>query len=467
MPSVMRTSRTRIPRAAASGRSRPARARSRAAVRRQPPRRAPGRRPYAPRRSGLGLTTGRSLKRPGLAVAAVAALALAVALLADGSHLLNAFHVHTRASAVPAGSLSPVADQVVYTARTANDTAVTLPEMVQQRLTADGQAHQSVALTEVGYTGDVSSSYIDMTPRTGNSAQDPVLKVTARATSAIDAKISGIETAVNSPGGGNGGRALYLGLTRIDFTGAPVTIVSSGLDLSDPDNFRSLNWSVPPAEISAQVEKSGDVPALHGPVTFVLVPAAGAQPQLSQSQQDYLKEVWTALLKAAGATSVTFIDAEAISTTATAPGAPTVGIPSQPVTPIAQVHAGPGKVTCTVPDSLFVYDTARLVGTTTTVQELTACIKAALAAHATFRLDGYASYEGPLNAQGRPETNDPRNVQLSGERVRTIAKLLVDELEVPRSAITGMTGHGNSDQPDPNPRSAANRVVVITYTVHD
>ena len=47
--------------------------------------------------------------------------------------------------------------------------------------------------------------------------------------------------------------------------------------------------------------------------------------------------------------------------------------------------------------------------------------------------------------------------------VRTIANLLVNDLGVPASAITRLTGHGNADQPDPNPRSPANRVVVITY----
>src|ERR1700722_1862848 len=454
----MRTSRNPVRRAASRPNSPPG-ARRRPVVRRQPPRRGAGHRPYASARGGFWPTPGRSPKRIGLAVAG-AALALAVVLFAD-RHLLTAFH----AGGAPAGSASLVADQVVYTARTANDAAVTLPEPVQQQLSSAGKAHQSVAVTEVGYTGHVSTTYLDMTPRTGDSPQDPVLKVAGRAAEAIDAKISGIQTAVNAPGGGNGGRALFLGLTRIDFTSAPVTIVSSGLDLSDPDNFRSLNWQVPPAEIAAQVEKSGDMPALHGPVTFVLVPTTGAQPQLSQDQKDYLKDVWTALLKAAGATSVTFISAEALGGTATAPSAPAVWIPSQPVTPIAQVHVGPGKVTCTVPDSLFVYGTARLIDANTTVQELSGCIKAALAAHSTFRLDGYASYEGPLNAQGRPATNDPGNVRLSDERVATIANLLVNELNVPRSAITGMTGHGNSDQPDPNPRSAANRVVVIPYTV--
>ena len=93
------------------------------------------------------------------------------------------------------------------------------------------------------------------------------------------------------------------------------------------------------------------------------------------------------------------------------------------------------------------------------------CVQAALADHATFMLDGWTSYEGPLNAEGRPETNYPWNQQLSDERVTVIATLLVDDLGVPRSDITRMSGHGNLDQPDPGqPRSAANRVVTITYT---
>ena len=101
--------------------------------------------------------------------------------------------------------------------------------MVQDNLLQAGLAHQSIELTRVGYTGNVSTSYIDMTPRTGNSSNDPVLKVTDRAIPVIDAKISGIETAINSP--------------------------------------------------AAKVKKAGDLPALHGPVMFVLVPAACHPPR--------------------------------------------------------------------------------------------------------------------------------------------------------------------------------------------
>ena len=64
-------------------------------------------------------------------------------------------------------------------------------------------------------------------------------------------------------------------------------------------------------------------------------------------------------------------------------------------------------MTCTVPDSYFIFGTAELIDPAQTVQNLTPCITAALAAHATFALDGWASYEGPLNANGQPEFNYP------------------------------------------------------------
>jgi hypothetical protein len=390
----------------------------------------------------------------------VAGLVVSAVAIAAG-FLLGA----VKRAPVAAATALPVADQIVYTARTANDAAITLPGAVSNDLTEAANAHQAVKLTAVGYTGDVSSRVIDMTPRTGSSPQDPVLKVPGRIAAAIAAKTAGIQADVNSPATAPGGRALYTGLTRTTFTSAPLIIVSSGLDLSNPDNFRVLNWSVSPADLVATVKKAGDLPALRGPVTFVVVPTAGAQPQLAQAQVNYLEAIWTALLKAGGATSVTFINGNAAAAISAAPSAPTVQVPSAPGTPAIQpVAAGNDKKKCTVPDSFFVFNTATLVNPATTVQALTPCIDAALAAHATFTLDGYASYEGPLNAAGRPPVNEPWNQQISQKRVSTIANLLVNELNVPRSYITRITAHGNLDQPNPDPRSAANRVVIITYT---
>ena len=130
-----------------------------------------------------------------MAGSVVAVLVVVVAVLAGGG--LRDLG-HQGAVPDPPGS---VADQFVYTARTANDAAITLPGVVQDNLLQAGLAHQSVELIRVGYTGDVSASYIDMTPRTGNSPTDPRSGSAAASVPAIDAKISGIQTAVNSAGG--------------------------------------------------------------------------------------------------------------------------------------------------------------------------------------------------------------------------------------------------------------------------
>ena len=364
------------------------------------------------------------------------------------------------------GNSQAIALQLVYTARTANDAAITLPTAVQQKMVQAGMAHRSITLTQVGYTGNVSTSSIDMTPRTGDSSADPPLRVADRAVQVIDAKTAGIQTAVNSAAGTTGGRrALFLGLTRTTSTAAPVIIISSGLDLANPDNFRTLNWAIPPAVVATNVKNAEALPALHGPVTFVLVPTTGPQQRLGQAQKNYIEAIWTTLLKAAGATSITFIAATGTTASSTAPSAPTIPVPDLASTPIVQVPAGNNTVTCTVPDSYFFFDTAALTNLSQTVQNLAPCITAALAAHATFAVDGWTSYEGPLNAEGKPEFNYAYNQTLSEERVQTIKSLLVNDLGVPPSAITRATGHGNEDQPNPDPRSAANRVVVITYTV--
>jgi hypothetical protein len=438
---------TRVRRGSLPRRGRSTRTRRRAVVRRRSARRH-ARYRYRAR------TSRWSFGKSSIAAAVVVVLALALYLAIHGTA--------RAATGPPAGT---VARQFIYTVPTANDAIITLPNPVKNELLQIGLAHRSIALTRVNSTGKVFTSYIDMTPRTGNSSNDPVLKVTSRAIPVIDAKISAIEKSVNTPAATTGdGHALYVGLTRTDFTGT-VTIISSGLDLANPDNFRALNWSVPPEKVVAEVKKSGALPALQGPVTFVTVPTAGPQPQLGQAQKNYRNNIWASLLTASGATSVTFIDADGITASPRAPSAPTVPVPSLPGTPIPQVHKTNKRVTCTVPASYFRFDTSRLIDDATTKQDLTPCINAALAAHATFALDGWASYEGPLNTYGRPEFDYPSNRKLSKERVLTIAKLLVDDFGVSSSAITRETGHGNVNQPDPDPRSPANRIVVITYTI--
>ena len=260
--------RTRVRRGASPRRGRPARARGRGMIRHQSARR----RRYGQRARASQLSLGKAL-----AAAVVIALVAVVAVLAVTSYRVD------RLRPVPGSPIAPVA-QFVYTARTANDATITLPGMVTNELLQTGLAHRAIALTRVGFTGKVSTSQIDMTPRTGNSSTDRVLKVPGRAVPVINAKISAIEKAINSTTTTTGGgRALYAGLTRTDFTSVPVTIISSGLDLANPDDFRSLKWDVSPKEVAATVQKSGALPTLHGPVTFIIVPTAG--PRSSSSDR--------------------------------------------------------------------------------------------------------------------------------------------------------------------------------------
>jgi hypothetical protein len=116
-----------------------------------------------------------------------------------------------------------------------------------------------------------------------------------------------------------------------------------------------------------------------------------------------------------------------------------------------------------VPDSYFKFDSSALIDPAQAAQNLVPCVDAALAAHATSALDGWTSYEGPLNAAGKPAFNEPFNITLSEQRAATIEALLVNDLGVPPSSITHRIGHGNMNEPNPDPRNAANNVVVVTY----
>jgi hypothetical protein len=359
-----------------------------------------------------------------------------------------------------------VARHFVYTAPTANDAAITLPEAVKADLRGIGLRHERIAWSRVDSTSAIDTTVLDMTPRSGDSGNGPVLKVQDRSIQAIDAKINGLEASLNASRASTGDRALFSGLTKVDFGGAPITIISSGLDLASPLDFRTLNWSVRPQEIVAYVKKAGEQPNLHGAaVTFVAVPAAGAQEQLREMQKTYRNDVWTALLTSSNAASVTFVDATGTIAASPTP-APPVALPALPGTPVQPMKdpVDPKKIVCSLPSSTYFRENEPvLLDKAKTIQDLQPCISAALAADATFELDGWTSYEGPLAANGRPAVDSPDNRRLSIARVQAIADLLVSDMNVPRNKVTHVTGHGNVDQPNPDPRSPANRLVVVSY----
>ena len=296
----------------------------------------------------------------GLDKSLIGAIAAAAVVLAGVGYLVT--HHGVGAAGAANGGAGLVARQFIYTARTANDAPITLPDAVENDLLQIGLAHQSIALTRVDSTGNVYTSYIDMTPRTGSSSNDPVLKVTGRALPVIDAKISGIETAINSPAATTGdGQALYVGLTRTDFAGGPVTIISSGIDLANPDNFRFLKWSVPPEEVVEEVKKAGALPGSawpgdlgHRADRWTAAPARAGPEELSRGPLDRLAD--------RGRRTLRYVHRRQRHhgqfggpKRANCRGPRPAGHPDPAGT------QGKNRVTCTVPAGYFVFNTAKLI----------------------------------------------------------------------------------------------------------
>lgn len=363
-----------------------------------------------------------------------------------------------------AGPSEAAALRIVYTAQTAEDAPFSLADELKAQLRQIGLNHRRIALSRVEGNGDVTTSIIDLTARVDGKPDSPAL-IPDRAIPVINQKISALETTINTTKATTGDRALFTGLTKIAFANVPTYILSSGLDLRDPVAFPKLNWTTAPQRIVDNIKNAGELPHLQGPVTFIVTPTAGAQEQLRAKQAAYRDDVWRTLMAAAGATSVTFIDAirAGYASGPTSTPVPLSEVPDTPIVP-AQKLDNPKQATCTVPTAFFVVNTPSLIDEGKTIAALRQCIESALAAGATFELDGWTSYEGPLNSQGKPAVDDPGNRALSVARVKTIAALLTQKLGVDSRLITAMRGHGNTAQPVPDPRSPDNRRVDITYT---
>ncbi|QHF22870.1 hypothetical protein GTU73_01850 [Rathayibacter sp. VKM Ac-2804] len=360
----------------------------------------------------------------------------------------------------------PIAHNIIYTAPISTDAEIELPSEVIELLHEDGLAGAGVAVSRVDSDGTVDVEVVDMTPRVDDSKDSAILNIPERAAEAIDKKIDTIEKSINNPASG-GDRALFSGLTKLKLADAPTIIVSSGLDLADPVSFPSLAWTVPVEDVVANVKDSGERLNVSDDVTFVVVPSAGAQPQLRDLQSTYRNDVWTGVLQGGGASSVRFIDAVAVDTADVSgrPEAPVVSVPPLPITPVGD-PADPKRATCSVPSAFFVVNEPTLLDEEGTVAALRDCIENALAAGATFELDGHTSYSGPLDGDGRPAIALPENQTLSEDRVDTIADtVMIDRLGVPADRILARRGHGNVDQPVPDdPGSPENRRVDITFT---
>lgn len=398
-------------------------------------------------------------------IALIGGIAVSViALLVAGVLALNGAFGAPKAAAGPRDTSADVEAVLVYTAPTSTEASVFFPESIRETFRSMGRAEQQIAVVRVEADGGVQQEHVDLTPRSSNGN---VLKVEDRANQAIDRTVDSVLAKVTEPsGGGSTNRAMYTGLLKSTFpAGKPIYIITS-LDLADPVDFRKLAFGVAPDRLVEVLKASGQVPDIDAsPVTFILSPADGGQPQLRAAEKKYVKDVWTAILtNASGASSVTFIDAQGGPSRASGE-TPIVPLPDLPGTPIKPVKDQVGETVCAVPSTTyFEYGSAVLTDPAKTADALRSCIEKAIVANAKIRIDAWTSYEGPLDAKGRPTGNPSTDIRLSQSRAEEIRRVLIERLNVPAGNIDEPRGHGSENQPDPDPRSAANRVTTIRYT---
>ena len=355
----------------------------------------------------------------------------------------------------PAGPV--LGGTIVYTAPTANQAAIRIAGSAREMLEQAGAQHQVVRVVRIDGNGAVSTSATDMTPRVDGKPDGEPLKVAERAAKEIDRLIGTLERQLNEKSSIVGGEALFAGLSRarIDVS-RPVFVFSSGLDTTDPVDFRKLAFDVSPATLAAELRKAGELPALQGAaITFVMLGESGRQPVLRRPQIVYREAVWTALLRTAGAPTVQYEYPDSEPSTSTLP-APVVPIPPPPSTPVpAQTTRVPGEKTCTLSAATyFASDQAVLLDRQATLRAIGSCA-------ATIGSTGRVSVEGHTSsAVKRP--NNPVALKLSTQRAQVVAGLLV-QLHVARNRID-IKGYGNANQPYPDPSDPRNRCVIVRFS---
>lgn len=353
-----------------------------------------------------------------------------------------------------------VASVVVYVPPDAQSARATIPNEMVDALTDIANDHDSIMAVRVEGDGSVTSSTVDLTPRTSSGE---VLKVPERISEAIQASIAALVEEINRPSPDTKNRALYQGLLQARIpANTPVWVLAPGIDTAAPVDARDLAWEVPVDDVIETVNAAEAVPDMEGAtVTFIMAAPAGQQ-QIRAVQTEYLHGLWTGLLKNAGASSVTFIDMPPgePGSDQNVPVVPLPDLPGTPV-PVEPDPVEPEVIHCTVKTSAgFVPDHDTLLDEDAVRASLADCV-ARMTPGSQVHLDGWVAYFGEIGPDGKPTTEG--DVGLSQRRCDRIKALLVD-MGVPEDAIT-TKGWGAVNQPNPeHPTSQDNRVVVITVT---
>jgi outer membrane protein OmpA-like peptidoglycan-associated protein len=280
--------------------------------------------------------------------------------------------------------------------------------------------------------------------------------VRQRADEAIARTIGKIQAILNESSSNVAGQTLFNGLSRIQVdTSKPVFIYSSGLDTTNPVDFRKLAFDVSPKTLANDLRAAGELPSLaRATVTFVITPSSGQQQGLRRPQMVYREAVWSALLGAAGAASVRFEYPDGLPSRSTK-AAPAVPVPPPIGTPVPPVRTSvPGEKTCTLSaGTYFEADKAVLLDRQATLRALKPCV-------ARIRSTTQVTVEGHTSSVAK-KPNNLVAMRLSTQRAQVVADVL-EQLGVARNRLT-VKGYGNANQPFPDPSDPRNRSVVVRF----
>jgi outer membrane protein OmpA-like peptidoglycan-associated protein len=344
-----------------------------------------------------------------------------------------------------------VVGTVLYAAPTANEQAIDLPAPVTDLVRQAADAKASFRLIRIEGDGSYISKVVDATPTLPDGEE---AKVDARERQATNDLLANLKREINDIAALVPGESLFGGLQRItnlDVT-KPIVLIASGLDTKAPFDFRALGFDGDVGHLVGQLRAQDELPKLDGAtITLVIRGTAGDQAQLRTAQSDYRHHAWSTILKASGATTISFSYPEGGNPTVKV-AAPVVPIPPPPDTPVVPERTPTGATCQLLGGTYFQPNKAVLLDRDKTLKAVAGCA-AVIPSGARVTITGFTAGTDP---------NSDFTLTLSKQRAELVRGLLV-ELGIAEQNITTV-GKGNSEErPYPKaPNDPRNRVVVIT-----
>lgn len=350
-------------------------------------------------------------------------------------------------------------DVLVLVTGSSNERQPALPDdaraLLRENALAEG-GNSSVTVVGVDGDGSTRAQGIDLVPRRGGKPDGDEERTPKRREVAADRNVDRVDAAVAGIVATRPGHALLAGFQEAGRQKADtIVVVSSGLDTNNPFDLRKTGFDYSPADLVTYLKKENALPTLSGKTVLLALSAAdGTQQKLDEPSRRNVERLWTAVLKASGATVRTVASRSEQTSVAT------VATPPIPVPVIESPHppeAGSGvtpSTTFILPANLLFKPNLPTLADPAEARAQLQTVVDHVDAGTTISIEGHTAY-----VQGAPSDGVP----FSRKRALAIRSLLL-ELGVRPAAITQVTGVGHLHpivQPADDPR---NRAVLVVLT---